>query len=504
MTPAWRYAVCAFAALLGMALADAVLQNPASLYIAFRRADFLQEGWFVLLVVAGAWAGGSAVEALAARARLWPRLALRTALFAWLLYSVFQIVRRLLPGFSALPTAARWGIPALLLGLAWLWTRRLRDESQWRLAGAFSLAIVSMVAMQPGFLPYLTGAVPAPTPQEAHATPAPVRRPVIVLILDEWDAELMQALGQLEQSPWQDLRRQAFLSRHSMPAGPDTLRAIPGMLLGQRLERMPVGAPGQLAFGSGEPFDAGHAGLFSDLARMQVRHEVVGFYHDYCRIAAAARRCLAEPVSFFPGWRTVLSRQLLRSQEFDDPYAAFLSQWHGTLSHLEQLALEAAAHPDNDMVWIHLNIPHPPLALPGQRPSDLRQDYARNLQEAGRVVQRLQASLRARAPDAALLITSDHWLRERELWAGIYERQRGAGAGHAGKTADQHVPLLLWFAHGQPDSGIDYPGPVSNTIVRSLVLALLQGQVNTPAEVADFMKAHEAQMPQAPFRAAGR
>ncbi|MBV8033821.1 sulfatase-like hydrolase/transferase [Roseateles sp.] len=500
-TQAARYATLTLIALASAALGDSLLQSPSAVYVAFEPALFLRDGGALAILLAlAAIAGGTLDQPDRPR---WLAGATRALLLALLFVALFQILRRPLAAALSLGFALKAGLLLTCLVTAGWLVWRAEVASQWRVATASGLALVAMYLLQPGMPGYLAriafGHLPALAPAPApHSVEAGVRR-TLVVILDEWDQEISAREGLFGTPSFHELLGQSFVATQAMPAGPSTLSSVPGMMTGRRFGPVDRGGAGYLVAANGTRFDAGASSLFSDLQARGHSYAVVGFYHDYCAVIPAPRRCHAEPVRFFPGWRTSLARAFKQQRDFDNPYTDFLRQWSGTYARLQEAALEVAQDPGNTVVWLHLNVPHPPIAVAGATPNTLVEDYRANLVEMTRLLSELRAAVLKAGPASAMVITSDHWLREKELWSAIYEQQRGPGAGRAGKTADQHVPFIVWFSDATSPATLDQP--ISTTAVRDLVPALVERRIQTPADVATFFRSRGGD-PITPFRAA--
>lgn len=490
-----RYALFGLIALAAIALSESILQSQSSLYLAFAPSTYLREGSILLLLLSALGLLGAFVDRPHSPA--WLAGAARTLLLALLFVALFQIFRRSLAAGLAMNGLLKLGLLSACVLAAGLATWRLGLDAQWRLASSAVLAMLTMFALQPGMPGYLLDLASPQTASAQAPPPQPALRRTVVLILDEWDMEISQRSAIFERAPLREMGRQSLFAEQALPAGPNTLASIPGMLQGRRFGKVASGGAGYLLGQQEQRFDAQHAGLFGDLRNAGIAFGVVGFYHDYCAIAIGARRCHAEPVQFFPGWWSALSRSVRRGQEFDYPYSDFLRQWSATLNSLRVQARQTLADPGNQVVWIHLNVPHPPIALSGASAQSLNQDYQANLSLMLEIIGELRQQLLQATPDAAMVLTADHWLRERELWSGIYERQRGPGSGHAGKSADQHVPFIVWFSRPEHTGGLRYAGPVSTTVIRELVPALATRQLNSPADVATLLSEHAQKVSEA-------
>ena len=416
---------------------------------------------------------------------------------------IILFFKRMLLASFAFTLSSKLLLLAVLMSVAVAIVWRWPPSRQWRLLNALVVALVAVFLLQPGMPSYLAHAFghtppsasgqstsPGPKPDERVA---PQPRRVIVLVLDEWDMELSEREQLFATPALQRLLRQSLLATRVSPAGDNTLSSIPAMLTGERFDRVESGGVGMLQTRSGQRFHAGSAHLFNDLRAAEVPFAVTGFYHDYCAVAQGARQCLGEPVLLFPGWVAAFQRSVRGTRAFDYPYSDFMRQWQAMLEKLQSSAERQISDPGNQFVWIHLNIPHPPLAVRGGRPNSLISDYRANLQVMGEWIDRVRTQLQASGQPVAMLLTSDHWLRERELWHDIYERQRGPGSGAAGKSDDHRVPLIVWFSDATPGGveGTRFDEPVDNTtLLRSLVLALLGSRVDSPATLAEYLRTH--------------
>ncbi|MBL8278850.1 MAG: hypothetical protein JNL93_19300 [Pelomonas sp.] len=489
-----RYALLSLVSLGAIGVGDVILRYTYSLYLSFQPGVFLQEGHLLLLAVAGFAALGGWVDRLD-RAERWSARAVRALLLTLVFVALFQVFRQSLATSLPLPGWAKAGAMAACAmaaaGVAW----RGRVEVGERLGNAACLALVTLFALQPGMAGFLlkaaSGTTHASKASDTHATPGPRR--TVVIVFDEWDMEVSEREGLFSQAPMQRLLAQSFFAERALPAGPNTLESIPGMLFAQPFGEIDRGGAAELRSKTGQAWTPDSQQLFSDLQSRHVSHAVVGYYHDYCALVTTARRCHAEPVQFFQGWKAQFQRAFKRTGELDFPYSVFLKQWHATYARLHEEALRAVEDRDNDMVWIHINVPHPPSAVGRHAPSNLLNDYRVNLVLTAELIDAVQQRLVAQGGESTLVLTSDHWLREHELWAAMYEQQRGAGSGKAGKTPDHRVPFIVWFS--KADTAVRHAPTISTLATRPLVLGLLSGEVNNPQAVADFFRKQPAAVP---------
>lgn len=488
-TTAWRYAWISGCSLAAMALSGVILQSQYSLYLAFNPSIFLQQGWaplagMVVMCLTGALLDGGRDGPVARAAR--------ALLLSMVFVGLFQILRRSLATTLALGFGFKVSLLLGLLALAALATWRLSQRSQWRMAEAGCLAMLVAFALQPGMPAYLLE-VAKPLPARVPAPPVPlVKQRVLLVILDEWDLEVSRREGLFGRPEMQELLDHSLFAESTMPSGSSTLSSIPSMLTGKRFGIVMSGGPGYLVSKTGERLDARTTTLVSDLAQAGRSSAVVGFFHDYCRILPQLRTCVAEPVHFFPGWAAGLARALRSSSDLDSVYSDFMLQWRASYERLNTAALAASASADSDLLMLHINVPHPPLINPSAAAArSLADDYRANLDLMLQLIGDLKSRVLATQVPTTMILTSDHWLREKELWGPIYERQVGAGRGLAGKTSDQHVPFIVWFSSAPGNSGVKHAAPFSTTTVRELIPALLGGEVDSPQALSRWLSEHK-------------
>ncbi len=486
LRPAAAYALATLAALLAIATSEALLQSGHTLYLSFEPAAYLRQWPSLLLILLGMALLGAIAEPRP-RLRNWGR----GLLLMLLLVGVYQIARRSIDAPWISSSVAKLSVLGGSLLITGLVCRRWQATRQRRLIEALSLSLMAMFLLQPGMAGWLRElAAPAPRPAAVETSTQPTRR-TVVLLLDEWDEQISEREGFFESPFMQELLSQSYRATQAVPAGLNTLVSVPGMLRGERFVKVNHGGVGYLVNVQGERFDADSGHLFGDLAAAGVPTAVVGFYHDYCRLAPLARQCSSEVLHVFPGWWSAMNRPLRQVRELDDEDSAFMRDWRASYRLLQARALAAARDPANRFVWMHLNVPHPPGVLNEGARHELLGDYRSNLQAAARLIEQLVQALRAGGEPTTLVLVSDHWLREKEFWRGVYERQRSSGLGRAGKLDDQRVPFIVWFSDA-PDSAVVDAAPRSTTTLRALAMALVRGEVRSPTQTQALL----ARLPQ--------
>jgi Sulfatase len=481
-----RHVLALFSALAGLALALPLLQSPGSIYTAFDRQAFGHEfGAAAALLVAIACMATALEMFSSGRAAALARGSILAAQVLGLLH----IARIAWIDTASASREVKIVVAMVATGAALALALRMEKTRLRRVSEALVITTFLAFALHPGLLVYVFdrppahAAAPSATPSGTTMGQPGRPRPVVFVLLDELDAEIALREGFFELPEIRSLVGRGALGLQMQPGGPNTLRSIPTMLTGRTLSNIANSGPAFLEARDGTRWDAHTEGLFSDLDTAGVRYSIVGFYHDYCRIAPRAASCFAQPVRFFSGWMSSLTRTLKGRANLQYAYQGFLQQWAATLDSLTSESIEAIRRRHADLVWLHINLPHPP-AAGREGPRSLAEDYAANLRIAASFVGRLETELRQIGDDHVIVVTSDHWLREHELWRDIYSVQYGQSAASTAKTAGRHeVPLLVGFGRHAPGGGAQI-GVTDATIVRRLLVALSSRELNTPADVA--------------------
>ena len=387
---------------------------------------------------------------------------------------------------AALPWAAAVAGAAGLIVLA-IW--RLRGPSAVATTSALAIALFAPLALTTvaqGFVHCVALLLDPEPPTLASAAGDPPSQPAVRvawLIFDELDRRVLTR----EDAPYtyphfESLRDRSVDLTHVLPPGGLTIRAMPSYWLGRRLASSRAQGLTALKIrleGDGPELPISEfKTIFEELAEAGVATGVVGYYHPYCRLfAAQLSHCatyhgrtllyyktetlleslLTAPRGFYPGrWRRVFISVFERSRD---------------------TALELLADPTLDFVLVHLNMPHPP-GIYDPETGELRTLGARLSFEGNLVLADLTLGLikdRMRETGlwdrTVLIVGADHGLRTLQG----FDSEPGA------------VPLIVHLPGQQETLPVD--DPVDALLTRPLILALLRGEVSTPAEVAFFLRA---------------
>lgn len=239
--------------------------------------------------------------------------------------------------------------------------------------------------------------------------------PTIVLLLDEWSPEYSGPIIEALRSRDLPVKRAVI---HS--AGPNTLQAVPGMLIGKDISG---------AMPCGRDLLCTTRGTFA-FSRMVVERpaDIVGFFHPYCSIQGL-RSCQFMRWSEFQGlginlyqlacarilaWASCpsLAARVQRSLGRESIGRALLadrSPRTTLVGKMEDAVYSAPFWKNGGLLYAHLPIPHPPGI---ERQGSFDKDYQFNIASAALLVDRVAQRAQARfGSNFALVVLTDHPLR---------------------------------------------------------------------------------------------
>jgi arylsulfatase A-like enzyme len=147
--------------------------------------------------------------------------------------------------------------------------------------------------------------------------------------------------------------------------------------------------------------------------------------------------------------------------------------------------MRTVADPRLNLVFVHLNVPHPPWIYSESKDtfsSDPETTYLGNLRLVDRTIHDLRQELEAAGTwdNSTILLAADHPLRLAE-----WTKQALGGKPW---TPHSEVPFLLKMA-GQKQ-GVAYDRPMQEVVTKDLLLAILNREVTTPQQVAAWLDQH--------------
>jgi len=344
---------------------------------------------------------------------------------------------------------------------------------------------------------------------------------VIWLLFDEFDQRLAfdQRQSGVELPELDRLRSESFAGTHALQTAGWTMLAVPSMLSGE-------------IFGHSESADAStllvqpagsHAlvnwrdqpNVFRKARELGVNAALVGWHHPYCRVLGdSLTRCFDE----IGGMATdALARETYAAEQgfWKSVRLTFASRWQSlaglfdSASHPAEHALDRymqarqqqeyfrirdrayqqAADPRIDFLYVHFPAPHLFAIYDAKRKDFTLSDkttYFDNLALVDRTVGELRRTLEQAGlwESTSILITADHGLRY-ELWHGglnwtpQFDRLLEGGQSPT-------VPFILKLG-GEKKPAV-YESSFSNVVGGDLSLAVLGGEISTPAQVAAWIE----------------
>ena len=311
------------------------------------------------------------------------------------------------------------------------------------------------------------------------------RQPRLVWVLfDEWSYALAfadrpagVALPELDR-----LVRESFHAANAEPPGDITRVSVPRLVTGD----MTATAANM----------ADRPNVFATAKQNGLRTAVVGWYMNYCGAYAKSidvcwtPRLDAERNSMGAGAGEIAVTQLrnLFENQFRSPFGQPLGAKRAYLDYRynARTAVQAAASPAYDFVYVHLNVPHEPFFYDaasgrfnlGEKPivSMLQKDFRRYL-DALQLVDRTLGEMRRAMErtgvwdDTHVLLTSDHSYRRRTLVDG--------------KPPDTRVPFIVKVAGS--DAGAAYDGHFDTVIAPQVTTALLRREITTAEQLRSWI-----------------
>jgi hypothetical protein len=282
-------------------------------------------------------------------------------------------------------------------------------------------------------------------------------------------------------------------ARNALSPGKDTLTSVPSLLLGKTIARFePVSERAAVVRFAGDETDSDYPtgqSIFSAARAHGYSVAVAGWALPYCRLfgkdLARCEMSGGAPDVWFAAIPTPPKREIapiLRSQLealFTSnlcPLNTLVQRREHFASEFKSLLLSArdyAGDPSLDLVFLHISSPH----LPGICRDVLAtgcpdNEYLGNLMVADMVVAELRRRLETAGlwEQTALIVSADHPFRHSQDVDG---------------KADPRVPYLVHLP-GQ-HSQWTYDAPLETIVSRDLTLSLLDGELQSPGQVIDWL-----------------
>lgn len=332
-------------------------------------------------------------------------------------------------------------------------------------------------------------------PVRAPLLPAPANLPRIVwFVFDEFDQRLTfdRRPDSVSLPALAALRHQALVATNAYPPGDATVISMPALITGVPLATVKVTGPSELDLTREEDHEivpwSRQASVFSRARALGANTALVGWYHPYSRLLA--------PALSYCEWQPLPSFDPVGADHF---FVAFTRQVQNLLQpvHLRRLyidlcesgarrAQQLAADPTYQVMLLHLAPPHKPAvylaAEDRYTPWGIPKvaGYFQSLVLVDRIIERTRAAIRQAGLDSRtwLIISSDHWWREAEVYDG---------------QVDHRVPFLVCPPGDHP--GQTFPGILNTVLTHDLILAILAGEVTDVASVHQWLEPRQLPAP---------
>jgi len=320
---------------------------------------------------------------------------------------------------------------------------------------------------------------------------------VVVMIFDGLDRKIGFEDGRVPIPAFERLRAESIDATNVTHVADLTLRAIPSLLIGEKVERSLPAGPSELVLEFDRPPTrtarlSETRTLFQEAKDAGGTSVAVGWYHPYCRLFEELDACAWHPTTHIGGSHGQDSGLLhVMADQLATIHApsARIQRGRETHERLVDAAEIAARSGGAGLFWLHLDVPHAPWIW-NRRASRFRstkfadnaEGYLDNLVLADQVFARLRAEMEATGKwdRTALLVTADHGNR------------KDVGFG----VPDARVPFLLKLPGQSAGSRID--APLSAIVTHDLVIELLHGRLQTPAEAEAWLVARTSSSPPPP------
>lgn len=343
-------------------------------------------------------------------------------------------------------------------------------------------------------------------------------RRVVVLVFDELDRVLAAQARQegVELPSFASFTEEHVTASQAFSTGSETMITLPALLTGLQLEDVEPTGRWALELKQPEEPPVPHTDRATFLQKVEpeASSAVVGFYHPYCKLWDL------DPCSWYPTFRETLDApapQLASKIVVDAvgvlPPAVTSNPLTETIRgtgdgpavdegsqasaieaqrFLQERALPAASDPALDLVFVHHLAPHPASdagfydAINDTYATGSAWGYSDNLALTDRLLAETLDAIEDEGlgEDTAIVVTGDHGYREAE-W-GAPDIDGGERDEREEALSDQAVPLLVKAFEDDGPARVERP--VDNVVIHDLVLALLEGDIDSDSEVAAFLE----------------
>jgi len=327
---------------------------------------------------------------------------------------------------------------------------------------------------------------PEPTPEDKR----PAER-VVWFVFDELDQRLTfeERPEGMEIPELKSLKEKGFYASAAYPPAEDTILSMPAFTSGKMIAEAEVKNKEELLLSpekSEEEIPWSEApNVFVEARKMGARSGMTGCFLPYCRVIGHT----LDRSSWQPFGTVELNREKGLTEAMAEQVLApftispFNYRSHAMLLHkeLQAKAKDLVADPELDLVLVHWSIPHYPWIYSRAREDfsrlnyNLETGYFDNLALVDRSLRKMRRKMEENDlwDRTHVIISSDHpWRME---LVPTYDGEQ-----------DPRIPFILRVA-GEEES-VHYSSPFNTVLSKDLILALLAGEISSPAGVAEWLE----------------
>lgn len=331
---------------------------------------------------------------------------------------------------------------------------------------------------------------------QVHRAVSPQPR-IIWILFDELSYQQVyeQRYPGLQLPAFDRLAAQSTVFTHVAPAGILTVKVLPSLIMGERIDRIRSSASGQLSThsptGDWKSFDQ-HQTVFQDALDAGYSTGIAGWYNPYCRILPdVLDRCFwvfSQPAT------NHMSPGLSAEKNLRAPFTvlgAQPNQWH--IQDLRDLSREAdSLLQDSSLsfVLLHLPVPHPD-GIYNRATGEFATtgaSYIDNLALADRCLAHIRDLLQASGAwdNSTIVLMGDHSWRMRLLTPRSPGWTREDQLASHGEHFDDRPAYLVKLPQQSTPARIDSTFDAVRT--RHLLDALMHHQINTPEALTSWAR----------------
>jgi hypothetical protein len=350
-----------------------------------------------------------------------------------------------------------------------------------------------------------------PAPALHHPTTASVHPRIVWLLLDELSYQQLyeRRYKGLELPAFDQLAAQSTDFTHVIPVGSYTRFVLPSLFTGVPSNEIRVSASGHLislrdpATGKWNPFLPDQT-VFQDALNQGYSTGIAGWYNPYCRIMPGVLdHCFWTYRQFTPANLSPnrsFAADLLRPMHYlvldikhffgHGPGAPTdelrnLRQHTADYSRLVTVGDADLADRSIDFLFLHMPIPHPYGIYDRSHKTfaNHHTSYIDNLALADQYLAHIRQILEQQNQwdSTTLIVMGDHSWRTSTVWSNSsFWTDEDAAASHDGEF-DNRPAYIVKLPNQQTPARVDRPFAAIRT--RALIDALLQGQIQTPADL---------------------